>query len=106
MQTTSERASIGISEVRKTRTPRPAKTVIAPKSERDQRGEHRAEDEEEDEQQKRSREELGALGGGERFVLQGAGDRREAGLGRLHGRADLGVEGVFELGDGVAHRLG
>ena len=32
--------------------------------------------------------------------------RREAGLGRLHGRVDVGVEGVFELGHRVAHRLG
>ena len=55
---------------------------------------------------KRSGKQLGALGGGERFVLQGAGDRREARLGRSHGWVDVGLEGVFELGDGLAHRLG
>ncbi len=106
MQTTSERASIGISEVRKTRTPRPARTVIAPKASGISAASDRAEDEQQDEQQQRRGEQLGALGGGERFVLQGAGDRREAGLGRAHRRVDVGGEGVFELGNRVAHRLG
>ena len=106
MQTTSERASIGISEVRKTRTPRPARTVIAPKASGIAAASERAEDEQQDEDQERGGEQLGALGGGERFVLEGAGDRREARLGRPHGRADVGREGVFQFGNGVAHRLG
>ena len=94
MQTTSERASIGISELRKTRTPRPARTVIAPKasgiaaatSERKTRS--------------RTMSSSGAASSSarseavERFVLQGAGDRRVARLGRLHGRVDAGGEGV------------
>lgn len=105
VQTTSEWASIGIGEVRKTRTPRPAKTVIAPKA----RGIKAARAERKTRRRtssRRGREELCELGGGERFVLKCAGDAGEAGLGRSPGRVDLGVEGVLEAWHRLAHRLG
>ncbi len=68
------------------------------------RGRHdRAEDEQEDDEQKRRRDQLGALGRSQRFLLQGARDAGVTGLDRFDRRVDPFCEGAFERRHGVAH---
>ena len=103
MQTTTERASIVITESSRTRTPRPAKTVSAPKAS----GIAAAISERKTSSRTMSRErrgdQLGALGRVQRFGLQRPRDAGVAGLGRFQRRVDVSVEGAFERRHGVAH---
>ena len=71
---------------------------------RNRRRDQGAKDQQQDDDQQRGGEQLGALGGAQRFLLQGPGDRRESGLRRRHGRVDAGGEGAFERRYGVANR--
>ena len=57
--------------------------------ERDRRGDRRAEDEQEDDQEDRQGDQLAALGGGDRLVLDRPREGRVAGLGRPDRRVDL-----------------
>ena len=105
MQTTSESASIVIAELSRARTPRPAKTVSGPEEQRDRRRDDRAEDEQEDEDQQRRRQQLGPLGGAERFLLQGARDASRSPTGSPRtGARTLPLERAFQRRHGVAHR--
>ena len=67
----------------------------------DRRGDRRAEDEQEDEEEDRQRDQLAALGGGDRFVLDLAGEGRVAGLGGPDRRPDVLFEDRVELVDRV-----
>ena len=71
---------------------------------RNRRRDQGAKDQEQDDDQQRGGEQLGPLGGAQRFLLQGPGDRRESGLRRRHGTVDAGGEGAFERRYGVADR--
>ena len=73
--------------------------------ERDRRRYDRAEDEQQNQDQQRRRQQLGPLGRAERFLLQGAGDGGEPRLGGNDRRTNAGLQGVFQFGDDVAHRL-
>ena len=74
--------------------------------ERDRGGDQRAEDDQQDDEEERHGEQLGALGGVDRFVLQAAGDGGEARLGGGERRADLFLDQAFEGGNRLAHRRG
>jgi hypothetical protein len=71
---------------------------------RDRRRDRRAEDEQQDDQQERQRQQLTALGGLDRLVLDRPREAREPGLGRRHRSVDLRFERFVEERHGLVHR--
>ena len=63
-----------------------------------------AEDEQQDDQQEGQRDQLAALGGVDRLVLDRPREGREARLGGADRRVDAFTEDLFDFGDGVVDR--
>ncbi len=73
-------------------------------AERDQGRDRGAEDEQQDDQQEGQRDQLAALGGVDRLVLDRPREGRETRLGGADRRADVVGEDLLDFGDGVVDR--
>ena len=105
MQTTRESASIVDERAEQDEDAATSKDSQRTEAQRDRGGDQRAEDEEQDDDQERGGEQLGALGGAERFLLEGTRDAGVSGLGGLKRTVDVVCERSFQRGNGVAHRF-
>ena len=103
--TVSAKPSIEIADESRARTAARGDHRYRPEGERDDRRDRRAEDEQQDEQQDRQGDQLAAVGGVDRFVLDRPRERREAGLRRLDRRRHLFFEDLVQFVDRVADRV-